>query len=442
MAVLDRSLPAGEGSRERIARIEVGHTAVTPATARLLVATFLFAIAIVPIVEWLRMPALKGEGEASPWSHLIAIPSSIGSSAVAAANTGAWNRLVSVNRAVLAGLSGFERALENQSVLGRSLRPPAQAAITRWLGAGNERVYRGLGGWLFYRPDVDYLMGRGFLDAAQLARRITAAEEWEAPPQPDPRTAIVRFNEDLAARGATLIVMPTPPKPGIHHEMLAGASEDVDDVVTNASYHAFVDDLVGRGVLVFDPSEMLAAARRSGPQYLASDTHWRPEAMEMVADRLSAVITTHVDLPAVADPGYRVERVETRNTGDTARMLDLPDVNRLYPPEAVWLRRILRLDGSLWRSTPSADVLVLGDSFSNIYSLDSMDWGTSAGFVEQLAYSLRRPIDRLVQNDEGAFATRAAIARDPARLAGKRVVVHQFAARELAFGDWRVIPLP
>jgi len=28
------------------------------------------------------------------------------------------------------------------------------------------------------------------------------------------------------------------------------------------------------------------------------------------------------------------------------------------------------------------------------------------------------------------------------RLAGKRVVVWQFAARELSAGDWRVIPLP
>ena len=85
---------------------------------------------------------------------------------------------------------------------------------------------------------------------------------------------------------------------------------------------------------------------------------------------------------------------------------------------------------------------MLGDSFSNIYALESMGWGTSAGFVEQLSHALRRPIDRLVQNDEGAFATRAMLRRDPGRLEGKRVVVYQFAARELAFGDWKVIPLP
>ena len=84
---------------------------------------------------------------------------------------------------------------------------------------------------------------------------------------------------------------------------------------------------------------------------------------------------------------------------------------------------------------------MLGDSFSNIYALESMGWGTSAGFVEQLSYTLRRPVDRLVQNDEGAFATRVLLRNDLDRLNGKRVVVYQFAARELTFGDWKVIPL-
>ena len=137
---------------------------------------------------------------------------------------------------------------------------------------------------------------------------------------------------------------------------------------------------------------------------------------------------------------FRLDRREVRNAGDTARMLDLAAGSTLYPQETVWLRRVLRPDGSLWRSTRTADVLLLGDSFSNIYSLESMGWGTSAGFVEQLSYALRRPVDRLIQNDDGAYATREMLARDPGRLDGKRVVIYQFAARELAFGDWKLIP--
>ena len=437
-------LPAAGPSREEIARIEVGHTTVAPRTVRVLVALFLTAIAVVPIVEWAGLHALRAASAATPWSHLSKIPGEIHSYLVGATtleNPGLWRDIVSMNRIALAGLSGFERALEDQSVLGRSLRPPAQALMTDWLGAGNERVYAGRDGWLFYRQDVEHITGRGFLEPAQIERRIAAAAEWDTPPQPDPREAIVRFTRDLEARGITLIVMPTPLKPGIHPEMLARRYAQADGVLQNPSYRAFVEDLEREGVRVFDPSELLAAARRTGPQYLSTDTHWRPETMEMVAEGLGGFIAANVVLPVTADPGYRVERSEVRNTGDIARMLDLPEDAPLFPPEAVWLRRIMQSDGRPWRSSRDADLLVLGDSFTNIYALESMAWGTSAGFAEQLAYAMRRPVDRLVQNDEGAFTTRAMLQRDPQRLSGKRVVVYQFAARELAFGDWKVIPL-
>ncbi len=85
-------------------------------------------------------------------------------------------------------------------------------------------------------------------------------------------------------------------------------------------------------------------------------------------------------------------------------------------------------------------MLVLGDSFSNIYSLGSMGWGESAGFAEHVSYALGRAVDRIVQNDDGAYATREQLQRGgPERLAAKRVVIWQFAARELASGDWKVI---
>jgi len=107
----------------------------------------------------------------------------------------------------------------------------------------------------------------------------------------------------------------------------------------------------------------------------------------------------------------------------------------------VRLRQILTARGEYWRPDETADVLVLGDSFSNIYSLDTMGWGESAGLIEQLSFELQRPLDCLVINDNGAYATRALLARELARgrdrLAGKRLVIWQFAMRELSAGDWK-----
>jgi len=436
----------GALSREEVARRDLERTGGLPATLRAIVGCFSLLIGIVPAVELLAARTRSANEGGSAWSHLMQVATDIQvqpSAPVPAADPGSmWQRLLSANRIVLAGFDRFERTLEDESLIGRALRPRAQTLMTGWLGAGNERVYPGREGWLFYRQDVEYITRPGFLDPREIARRIAGAPEWTNPPQPDPRPAIAQMKRDLDARGITLIVMPTPLKPVVHPEMLVQRYASLNLTLHNPSYDALVADLRRDGVLVFDPSDTLAAGRHSGPQYLATDTHWRPEAMEAVAASLAGLMTTRAPVPDGADPGYQVERLEVRSIGDTARMLDLPDDSTLFPPEAVWLRRILQPDRSLWRPSRDASVLLLGDSFSNIYTLESMGWGTSAGFAEQLSYSLGMTIDRLLQNDQGAFATRALLQREPERLNGKRVVIYQFAARELIDGDWTVLPLP
>lgn len=431
--------------REQIARIEVGHTAVSPMLARVLVLWFLLMLAALPAVEWMGSRASTDEGPA-PVER--ADPAS-----------STWTRIVAANRAALGRLSAFETALEDDSPVGRLLRPPAQQMMSGWLGVGNERVYAGRDGWLFYRADVDYVTGRGFLEPRQMERRAAAGDELATPPEPDPRPAIRQFARELDTRGITLVVMPTPVKPTVHPDRLApgyarsaapaaSSSAGAPSMVQNASYAAFVEGLGRDGVLVFDPSAEIARVRDESdePAYFATDTHWRPRTMQRVAEALAAFLHAHVALPPVPPAGYRAEPREARHTGDTVAMLDLPAGQALYPPESVTLRFVVGPDGDPWRSSRQADVLVLGDSFSNMYSLATMGWGEAAGFVEQLSYVLQRPVDRIVQNDQGAHATRALLSREAGaendRLAGKRVVVWQFAARELASGDWRVTPLP
>ncbi len=91
-------------------------------------------------------------------------------------------------------------------------------------------------------------------------------------------------------------------------------------------------------------------------------------------------------------------------------------------------------------------MLLLGDSFSAIYSQPELGFGAGAGFGERLSFHLGLPVDRLVRNAGGASATRAALAeelrRDPARLDGVVAVVWQLAARELSQGTWDEAPMP
>ena len=436
----DADRPVSPLDREAIANIEVGQTNVTPAVARASVAWFLLLLVVLPFTE------LVAPDASSPWRHLAGMPQAISERLAQSRGESAWDRLIAANRAVLEGLTGFETALEDRSRVGQLLRPPTQRVLSGWFGAGNERVYVGESGWLFYRPDVEYATGRGFLDERAMERRRLAASEYEAPPTPDPRPAILQFKRDLEARGITLVLMPTPAKPSIHPGQLSASYDSHAGALHNSSYHAFLRELRGDGVLVFDPSAELTRLRASGEHaYLATDTHWRPEAMQTVAEALALFVRQHVTLAPVTAPGYQAERREAQNIGDIAAMLDLPPGQTLYPAERVPLRFIVNAAGDPWTSSRDADILLLGDSFTNMYSLQTMGWGEAAGLAEQVSYALQRPVDRIVQNDDGAHATRLQLAREVSggsdRLAGKRVVIWQFAARELAFGDWRVIEI-
>ena len=126
-------------------------------------------------------------------------------------------------------------------------------------------------------------------------------------------------------------------------------------------------------------------------------------------------------------------------------MLRLPPWQTLFHKQTVPLNAVTTAAGEFWTPTHSADVLLLGDSFTNIFSLGDMGWGASAGFAEQLSFALERPLDRISQNDAGAHATRQTLSRELARgrdrLAGKRLVIWEFAAREFALGDWKLLPM-
>jgi alginate O-acetyltransferase complex protein AlgJ len=203
--------------------------------------------------------------------------------------------------------------------------------------------------------------------------------------------------------------------------------------VANASFARFKAELAGRGVLVFDPAD-------AGGRFLARDTHWRPETMEGAAARLAQFVKGRVELPQSLGVEYRREEHVVRGRGDLVGMLASPS-----PLEEVTISSVIEPGGQLWSPHADSEILWLGDSFSNIYSAEEMGWGAAAGFSEQFSYYLSRPIDAIRRNDDGAFATRQMLADELAagrdRLAEKKLVVWQFAARELSFGDWRLIEM-
>ncbi|MFI5166001.1 MAG: hypothetical protein ACHQQS_05220 [Thermoanaerobaculales bacterium] len=332
---------------------------------------------------------------------------------------------------------------EDAGVVSSNLRPWVQAALTRGLGTGNERVLVGLHGWLFRRPEVARLIAVGASAEPRPATEDDAGGP--PPPHPDPLPAVLDFARQLHARGITLVLMPAPGKAllcaGELSARLRGAPALVD-----RSLLRLEDAAPREGVLVFDPAPVLWDAQRRAARslFLSGDTHWRPEGMALVARELARFVNAKIVLPPAADPRYHLEETTVAGTGDLTAMLGFP-ARAAFRPERVTVQQVLDGFDELWRPAASGDVLLLGDSFANIYSYGAMGWGESAGLAEHLAFELRRPLDVITRNGEGSWATRSALSQELAkgrdRLAGKRVVIWEFAARQVGLGDWPLLPM-
>lgn len=353
--------------------------------------------------------------------------------------------VMATNRALLEAIDEFEDRLEEESFLHRWVLPRIQWFMASTLGLGNEQAYIGDDGWLFYRPDIDYITGPGFLDPAVLAARRRGGDLRQQAPEPDPLPALLDFDRQLRERAIRLVVMPTPVKPTVQPENFSRRIGDPEAPLQNPSFEEFIGRLGGAGVEVFDPAPVLLGRKQTlgEAQYLRSDTHWTPQGVDLVAQVLAERLEMTVELsPSPGDLGQR-RSVAVQGQGDIAIMLWLPADQRLFPPQRVTTSMVMLSDGRLWRPQGGAEVLLLGDSFSNIYSDATLGWGSGAGLAEQLSFHLRRPVDKLALNAGGALATRQVLQRTLAsgedRLAGKKVVIYQFATRELVSGDWRIL---
>jgi len=178
-------------SREEEAELALKHTVYTPGTRGLLIAFFLLTIISVPAIQFaFELRSSRPSGGVATLDIYKTLPT--------------WAKIRGVRSAAdlwhllprAADLKAAEKSIESESVVSAWLLPRVQSVLSGKLRAGNEQVYLGRDGWLFYRPDVDYITGPPFLDPSQMRYRARVKQV-----QPDPVKAIVGFRNQLTARG-------------------------------------------------------------------------------------------------------------------------------------------------------------------------------------------------------------------------------------------------
>ncbi len=281
-------------------------------------------------------------------------------------------------------------------------------------------------GWLFYTPDVQYLVEPLRFDAAERSA--------------DPVVAIVRFRDQLASRGIDLLVIPLPAKPGIYPEMLA-----LDPTPNGALKHTHTQRLLtrlrDRGVETADLLQHLESWRTQGAGYLQRDTHWSPNAARKAAEWVAAgVRTIHPELDGSTQ--FTTKPISVRRRGDLVRMMGAPQLESVLPAELVHCEQVIsKQSGELYHDDPHSAVLVLGDSYLRMYQTDEPK---AAGFIAHLARQLGTPVATIVNDGGASTLVRRQLARSPELLLGKKLVIWEFVERDIRFGaeGWQDVPLP
>ena len=148
----------------------------------------------------------------------------------------------------------------------------------------------------------------------------------------------------------------------------------------------------------------------------------------MAADRLAAHLKPH--LPEPVQTLFTTRKQRVTNFGDLLRILEIQPSSGLFSPQTVEIDQVLE-NGELARGDDSSPVLLLGDSFTNIYHRKEMEWGDGAGLGEQLALRLGAGVQVIAINGGGATAVRETLAQKPTALSHKKVVVWACSARDL-----------
>jgi hypothetical protein len=330
-------------------------------------------------------------------------------------------------------LRSLESDLESSSWFPQALRPWWQRLRFALLADLGEKAIVGRDGWLFYAPDVRYLV-EPFPHVASQAKND------------DPLSAIITFRDQLLRRGIRLLVVPMPVKPSIYPDKLTRRAAPGGQRFSSHTVE-LISRLRKAGVEVSDLFKTFRGWRETDsssgiePYYLVRDTHWSGKAVTIAAQE----VAEHIRRLGWADPGsteYDLRPVIVKRRSDIAQMVKVPGIEEKFPPEDVLCYQVVQKNGGKpYQDDPHSPVLVLGDSFLRIYQTDEP---TAAGFISHLAMKLRRPLASIVNDGGASTLVRQELARRAGLLQGKRLVIWEFVERDLRFGveGWKDVSLP
>ncbi|MEK1888625.1 MAG: hypothetical protein AAAB35_13865 [Phyllobacterium sp.] len=273
------------------------------------------------------------------------------------------------------------------------------------LGEGRNGVVVGADGWLF---SIEEFRG---LDKPEMGM-ATSIEQISA------------IAETLRSHGAHLIIVPLPAKNDIYRDK---ADEPRFAEASEARYEAFIAALAAAGIDYADTRAALLAAKKTGPVFLRTDTHWTPLGAKTVAfeaarqtGKLQTLVALDDEKPDVVDG----DLVKFVTSGSLAKLVGLG-------PETVIPQKPQRASedvvGDLFGNEAQFPVALVGTSYSATEA-----WS----FANYLEAALGKNILNVAEVGRGpVFPMRKFLEGETFRDASPAMVIWEFPVRYLTDPD-------
>lgn len=351
-------------------------------------------------------------------------------------------------------LRSFEGELED-AAYATDIRQWVQFRLTAWLGEGNAKTVIGDEGRLYYQAAIGGLVGYGPLKAEPDSVMKNPDRAVWTPPLP----VIKKFAAQLKDRGIELMLVPVPVKPMIYPEGIgrgkAGKGKWAGPV-GHQDQNALYEQLRQSGIDVIDLSDTFWSMKKDGEVYLKQDTHWTQATMQRAVKEVAARVRekawfdethkTHGTLTT------REEVIKRQSIGDLTDMLGLKKPADLFDQETQQIAVIKDTStGKPPVSDPGSPIVLLGDSFVNIFDdsgsgFGDPKWkpknetdkepGIGAGFAQHLAADLQTPLQIHTANGGGATQIRQEFAESGDNVVrAKKLVIWVLASRDLLLSE-------
>lgn len=285
-------------------------------------------------------------------------------------------------------------------------------------------------GYIFYRHTLEY---------------VVAGDLRNQPGHKDPYPAIVRLDEELSSAGIELLFAPVPTKAEVYPEMISECAPAGAKPYVTPHFRRFLRDLVQAGVEVVDLLPAFVNEREAQPEplYLRQDTHWSNRAVRLTARLVADHIrcTRWFRSRSAAPIEYSVRPMSDEYIGGVVKMLSRTE-QRAFKPEHISAQQVLCPDGTPYVDDPDSPVLLLGDSFANIYEFDVCQ---HAGFTAHLAKELGMPVGLIATAGGGPIGPAHLARLSRQQMRRKRIVIWMMVARDLYDSPtpWlRNVPVP